>query len=113
TAVPSSIFAILIASLIAFAEMNWLVTLTAIVVEIYPVRQVGTATGLIASGSGLGGMISSEVIGYIVTRHGYTPLFFMMGILHPVVLAFLWTLFEEKCMTRNEPTCLGNHGDQA
>ncbi len=91
----SSTLAILIAALIAFAHMNWLVTLTAIVVELYPARQVGTAAGLIASGSGLGGMISSEIIGYIVTRHGYTPLFFMMAGLHPFVLTFLWRVFEE------------------
>lgn len=94
--VSNSTLAILIASIIAFAHMNWLVTLTAIVVELYPAPQVGTAAGLIASGSGLGGMISSEVIGAIVTHHGYTPLFFLMGVLHPCVLAFLWTLFEQK-----------------
>lgn len=91
----SSILAILLASLIAFAHMNWLVTLTAIVVELYPSRQVGTAAGIIASGSGLGGMISSEIIGYVVTRHGYTPLFFMMGLLHPIVIVFLWRVFEK------------------
>jgi ACS family hexuronate transporter-like MFS transporter len=93
--VPSSMLAIFIAAIIAFAHMNWLVTLTAIVVELYPALQVGTAAGLIASGSGLGGMISSEVIGAIVTHYGYTPLFFLMGLLHPCVLVLLWTLFEQ------------------
>lgn len=92
----SSTLAILIAALIAFAHMNWLVTLTAIVVELYPAQQVGTAAGLIASGSGLGGMISSEIIGSIVTHSGYTPLFFIMGTLHPLVLVFLWPVFREK-----------------
>jgi ACS family hexuronate transporter-like MFS transporter len=100
TAVTSnSTLAILLASLIAFAHMNWLVTLTAIVVELYPARQVGTAAGLIASGSGLGGMISSEVIGYVVIRHGYTPLFFMMGFLHPIVIVLLWRVFEKSKVT--------------
>lgn len=103
--VSSSTLAILIASLIAFAHLNWLVTLTAIVVELYPSQQVGTAAGLIASGSGLGGMISSEVIGYIVTRHGYTPLFFIMAILHPFVLIFLWRVFEECTTPRTKSPC--------
>lgn len=94
--VSSSTIAILFASIIAFAHMNWLVTMTAIVVELYPAAQVGTAAGLVASGSGLGGMISTEIIGYVVTRNGYTPLFFIMGILHPFVLVFLWRLFEER-----------------
>ena len=96
---PNSFVAILLASLIAFAHMNWLVTLTAIVVELYPARQVGTAAGLIASGSGLGGMISSEAIGYVVTRHGYTPLFLVMGILHPIVIVLLWRVFEKSKVT--------------
>jgi MFS transporter, ACS family, aldohexuronate transporter len=104
----SSTMAILIASIIAFAHMNWLVTLTAIVVELYPAAQVGTAAGLIASGSGLGGMISSEIIGSIVIRYGYTPLFFIMGVLHPLVLVFLWRVFEERLShgAHDRPQCL-------
>lgn len=92
----NSTVAIFIAAIIAFAHMNWLVTLTAIVVELYPAVQVGTAAGLIASGSGLGGMISSEIIGSVVIHYGYTPLFFIMGVLHPIVLVLLWRLFEER-----------------
>jgi ACS family hexuronate transporter-like MFS transporter len=71
------------------------VILTAIVVELYPPGQMGTAAGLIASGSGLGGMLSSELIGFVVMHHGYTPLFFMMGVLHPIVIVFLWRVFEK------------------
>lgn len=93
TILSSGTGAILIASLIAFAHMNWLVTLTAIVVELYPPRQVGKAAGFIASGSGFGGMLSSELIGYVVTHHGYTPLFYLMALLHPMVLVLLWRVF--------------------
>ncbi|MDR3799913.1 MAG: MFS transporter [Terracidiphilus sp.] len=94
--VSSNVLAVLIAALIAFAHMNWLVILTAIVVELYPPNQVGTAAGLIASGSGLGGMLSSELIGYVVMHQGYTPLFFVMGVLHPMILVSLWRVFEQR-----------------
>jgi len=94
--VSDSTSAILLASLIAFAHMNCLVTLTALVVELYPATQVGKAAGIIASGSGLGGMVSSEVIGYVVTHYGYSPLFFIMAVLHPLAILLVWRVFAER-----------------
>jgi ACS family hexuronate transporter-like MFS transporter len=75
------------------AHMAWLVTLTATIVELYPADQVGRAAGLIAMGSGFGGMLSSEVVGYLVTHGGYTPVFFLMAVLHPIAIALLWPVY--------------------
>lgn len=82
----------LFASMIAFAHMIFLVTLTAIVLDRFPAKILGTASGLIAAGSGLGGMLSTEAIGAIVVRFGYTPLFWAMACLHPVAVLLLWRL---------------------
>lgn len=87
---PNIIAAVLIASVIGLAHMAWLVTLSSAVVDLFPSSQLGTAFGLIAAGSGFGGMVSSEIIGYVVTNHGYLPLFFAMMFLHPAALALLW-----------------------
>jgi ACS family hexuronate transporter-like MFS transporter len=57
--------------------------------------QVGRAFGLIAAGSGFGGMVSTELVGWMVMHAGYTPLFFLMMMLHPLALALLWTTFRE------------------
>ncbi len=92
----SSTFAIALASIIAFAHMSWLVTLTATVVELYPPGLVGKAAGLIAAGSGFGGMLSSEIIAYFVTHGGYTPVFFIMAMLHPIALVLIWRIYESK-----------------
>jgi ACS family hexuronate transporter-like MFS transporter len=94
--VASNTFAIAIASIIAFAHMSWLVTLTATVVELYPSRLVGKAAGVIAAGSGFGGMLSSEIIAYFVTHGGYTPVFFLMAVLHPISLALVWRIYDNK-----------------
>jgi ACS family hexuronate transporter-like MFS transporter len=91
--VSSSVLAIGIASIIAFAHMSWLVTLTATVVELYPAELLGKATGLIAAGSGFGGMLSSEVVAYFVTHGGYRPVFFLMAVLHPIAITLLWKSF--------------------
>jgi ACS family hexuronate transporter-like MFS transporter len=81
-----------IASVIVFSHMAWLVTLTATILDRYPSRVVGVATGIIAAGSGLGGMLSSEIISAIVMHSGYTPLFWGMSLLHPLALFFYWQL---------------------
>lgn len=84
---------VVIASIVALAHMAWLVTLTATVVELYPPDQVGKAAGLIAMGSGFGGMLSSEIVGYLVTHGGYTPVFWLMALLHPIAIALLWPIY--------------------
>jgi len=89
----SSDLAIAVASMIALAHMAWLVTLTATIVEVYPQRMLGKAAGLIASGSGFGGMLSSELIAYLVTHHGYRPIFFLMAVMHPLAIVLLWKVF--------------------
>jgi ACS family hexuronate transporter-like MFS transporter len=93
--VPHYALSVLIASVVALAHMAWLVTLTATVIELYPANQVGKAAGLIAMGSGFGGMVSSEIVGYLVTHGGYTPVFFLMALLHPIAIALLWPVFRQ------------------
>ena len=82
---------IAIGAIVAMAHMSWLVNLTSMIIELFPPFQVATAAGLIAAGSAFGGMIFSEVIGYVVTHWGYYPLFWIMACVHPIALTILWT----------------------
>jgi ACS family hexuronate transporter-like MFS transporter len=61
--------------------------LSALVVDLVPKRLVGIVFGIVAAGSGLGGMISTNLVGRMVTSYSYTPVFIAMGVLHP--LAYL------------------------
>jgi len=98
---PSAAGSIAIASVVALAHMSWLVTLTATIIELYPSRLMGKAAGLIAAGSGLGGMISSEIIGYCVAHGGYRPVFFAMAPLHPLAIVLLWRTFLQRSPERS------------
>lgn len=84
--------AIFVSGLATFAHMCWLVNLTAFILELFPSWQVGTAAGMIAAGSGLGGMLSSEVIGYLVVHHGYASIFSIMALLHPLAFVLIHPL---------------------
>src|SRR5262245_13844273 len=83
---PSLTVVLAVAAIAAFAHMTWQVTMGALIVDLFPSRSVATVFGLIAAGSGLGGLLSTEVVGRLVTYYSYTPVFVLMGLLHPVAL---------------------------
>lgn len=82
--VASPLLAVGIASIAAFAHLAWQISLSTIIVDIYPKPLVGTVFGIVAAGSGLGGMISTNLVGHAVGSYSYAPIFLVMGFLHPV-----------------------------
>ena len=61
-------------------------TLSALIVDIWPQRTVATVFGLIAAGSGFGGLLSTDLVGRLITTHSYLPVFALMALLHPCAL---------------------------
>ena len=90
--VPSASLSSALAATIAFAHLSWMITLTAIAVDLFPAEKLGTAFGFISAGSGIGGLISAEVIPHVLQASGYFPLFIVMGFLHPLALFMIWSL---------------------
>jgi ACS family hexuronate transporter-like MFS transporter len=93
---PGIVSTMFFASIVAMAHMAWLINLTSALLEVFPAAQLGKGAGLVASGSALGGMVSSEIIGYFVTHGGYRPVFFLMACMHPIAICVLWTAFRSK-----------------
>jgi ACS family hexuronate transporter-like MFS transporter len=81
------LLSVLLASVAAFAHLSWQISLSAIIVDAFPQHLVGAAFGIVAAGSGFGGMISTNLVGRLVTDYSYTPVFVAMGFPH--VVAFL------------------------
>jgi ACS family hexuronate transporter-like MFS transporter len=80
----------LLVSIIALAHMTWVVTLTTLAVDLFPARRLGSIFGVIAAGSGLGGMLFTNLVGRLVTHFSYSPVFLIMGCLHPIALILIW-----------------------
>ncbi len=89
---PTPLLAVLLASTAAFAHLCWQVSLSAAIVDLFPRHLVGTVFGLVAAGSGLGGMISTNLVGRLVSSYSYTPVFVAMGLLHPIAFLLIRTL---------------------
>lgn len=97
--VNSALGAVLIASTAAFAHLAWQTSLSTLIVDLFPKRMVGTVFGIVAAGSGLGGMLSTNLVGHLVTEYSYTPVFLAMGFLHPLAYLLLRVV-----RRRNQPT---------
>lgn len=89
-AMPFVAWPIALASCIAFAHMAWLTSITTFSVDIFPAHIVGSAHGAIGAGSALGGLLSTAIVGWLVTHFSYNPTFFIMSLLHPLVIVGLW-----------------------
>jgi MFS transporter, ACS family, hexuronate transporter len=83
--IPSSSAAVamLIISVVTFSHMAWKTNLMTITNDIYPVGLIGSVSGIIAFGSGLGGTLFTSLTGQVVQHYSYTAIFAIMGFLHP------------------------------
>jgi len=80
---PSRFVAVVLICIVTFSHMAWKTNLMTISNDIYPVPVVGSVSGIIAFGSGLGGALFTSLTGYVVQHFSYGLIFIVMGFLHP------------------------------
>ncbi|MBY0506298.1 MAG: MFS transporter [Bryobacteraceae bacterium] len=68
---------------VAFAHMAWKTNLQTVTNDIFPLPVVGSVSGIIAFGSGLGGSLFTSLTGWVVQHISYDAIFYVMGFLHP------------------------------
>jgi ACS family hexuronate transporter-like MFS transporter len=97
---PSIPLVLVCAAGVALSQLAWQVTIGALIVDRYPPATVATAFGIVAAGSGFGGMVSTGIVGHLVTQYSYVPVFVGMAALHPLALTLVWFVGLER---RPEP----------
>jgi ACS family hexuronate transporter-like MFS transporter len=85
-----------IGALVACAHLVFQVNIGALVVDLYPMRNVATVSGLIGVGSALGGFASTHLVGQLASTGAYDKIFLLMGILHPLAWLFAWSSLRGK-----------------
>jgi len=90
--VPSVVGVIGIAAIVAMAATSWLSNVTSLVVDIIPQRILGTAFGVIACGSALGGFFMNKSVAWLIDHHSYDDFFYIMVLAHPLGLLLVWRL---------------------
>jgi ACS family hexuronate transporter-like MFS transporter len=85
----SSTMALVLISIVTFAHMAWKTNLMTLTNDIYPVGVVGSVSGIIAFGSGIGSTLFTNLTGQVVQHHSYTAIFVIMGVMHPLSYLFV------------------------
>jgi ACS family hexuronate transporter-like MFS transporter len=81
---PSNVLALGLICLVTFAHMSWKTCLMTMTNDIFPPAVIGSVSGIVAFGSGLGATLFTGLAGWIVQNFGYTSIFVLMGFLHPI-----------------------------
>ncbi|MBL8227759.1 MAG: MFS transporter [Bryobacterales bacterium] len=76
--------------LVTFLHMAWKTNLMTMTNDVFPTSMVGRAAGVVGLGSGLGGALSTPVVGRVVDAFGYNAVFWMMGFLHLLATAWIF-----------------------
>ena len=71
-------------ALVACMHLIFQVNISALIVDLYPIRQLATVFGVIATGSALGGFASTHLVGRLASTGNYDRIFLLMGMLHPL-----------------------------
>jgi ACS family hexuronate transporter-like MFS transporter len=73
-------------SVATFAYSTWAANVLTLPADLFPQRVVASVSGLSGTGAALGGMIFTLVIGAVVDRFSYIPVFIAAGVM-PLIAA--------------------------
>jgi ACS family hexuronate transporter-like MFS transporter len=96
---PTVVGVIVISVIVAYAATAFLSNVTSLIVDIIPHHILGTAFGVIACGSALGGFFMNKLVAWLLDHHSYDACFYTMGLLHPLALLLLWRLRKKQTPT--------------
>jgi MFS transporter, ACS family, hexuronate transporter len=82
--VPEAWMAIAAMSVMTMGHAMWVANLQSIPADVFRQSEVGTASGLTGMGGAVGGMLANLGTGYVAQNFGYTPIFLVAGLMHPL-----------------------------
>ena len=84
-------------STVTFAYSTWAANILTLPADLFPPRVVASVSGLSGTGAALGGMIFTLIVGPVVDRFSYVPVFVMFGLMPLVASSFiLWGVVRTK-----------------
>ena len=83
-------------SVVAAVCLSWLFSLSVVIAETFPVRNVASVLGIAGGCGAAGAVVFNTFVGDMLVRFGPGRVFAAMALLHPAAVLLLWT------MTRRE-----------
>jgi ACS family hexuronate transporter-like MFS transporter len=87
--------AILLMSVLMFAHGFWITNYMTLIGDLFPGRMVATVVGLTGTAGGIGGFLTSLVIGRVVQYISFTPVFIAAGVVYPLCVVILFRAIKE------------------
>ena len=88
----SDAIAIASISVIAFAFQSWIVNMHTIPSDCFPKQDVGSVFGIGGTAAGIASMLFTLLVGFIVDRWSYTPVFIMVGVMAPLAAVLFFSI---------------------
>jgi len=79
-------------SVIAFGFQSWIVNVHTLPSDCFPRQDVGSVFGIGGTSAGIASMLFTLLVGWIVDRFSYTPVFIMVGLMAPLAAILLLTI---------------------
>lgn len=103
--VGSEEMAILLMSVLLFAHGFWITNYMTMIGDLFPSKAVATVVGMTGTAGGIGGFLSSLLIGRVVEAFSFTPVFIAAGVTYPIaVLILLNTVGQIEPLPLDRPT---------
>ena len=91
--------AMLLMGVLMFAHGFWITNYMTLIGDLFPSRIVATVVGLTGTAGGIGGFLTSLLIGRVVESISFTPVFIAAGVTYPLcVIILLRTIKEIKLL---------------
>lgn len=83
---------LLVFSLVAIACLSWLFTISVVVAEAFPVKNVASVLGIAGGFGAFGAVLFNYFVGQFMGTLGAERIFGAMAFLHPLAVLILWTM---------------------
>ena len=89
---PHPAATLIIFSLVATACLSWLFSLSVVIAETFPTRNVASVLGIAGGCGAAGAVVFNTYVGEMMTTFGPGRVFAAMALLHPIATVVLWTM---------------------
>ena len=102
TYVSNPFLTIAIFALVAVACLSWLFTLSVVIAEAFPVKNVASVLGIAGGFGALGAVLFNYFVGQMMGSVGAGTIFIVMAFMHPLAVLILWTMVKKEKVPHTE-----------
>ena len=93
---PNAASTLAVFSIVAVACLSWLFTISVVVAEAFPVKNVASVLGIAGGFGALGAVLFNSFVGSLMGTVGAGKIFLAMAVLHPIAIFILWIMIRKE-----------------